>query len=86
MKVACDTHLRSIAKGFSWRFTATTTTVLIAGLVTGDAAIAVTIGGIEALAKVAIYYGHERLWLRIGWGRQVTEIEPPPVPAVPGTV
>lgn len=70
-----DSHARSLVKGLSWRVTATCSTILIALLVTGDAAVALTIGGIEAAAKIFIYYLHERLWFRIAWGRDTRVID-----------
>lgn len=60
---AKDSHLRSILKAFSWRIIATLTTALIAYLVTGEIVTAITIGGIEFLLKMGIYYVHERAWL-----------------------
>jgi uncharacterized membrane protein len=58
-----ESHLRSILKAFSWRIVATLTTAVIAFFVTGDITTAITIGGIEFILKMAIYYFHERLWL-----------------------
>jgi len=55
---------RSLLKTLSWRALATATTVLIAWLVTGDIGAGATIGGIEVVAKMALYYGHERAWAR----------------------
>ena len=55
---------RHVAKAFTWRVLATTTTVLIAGLVSGDWAIGAQIGAIEFFAKLVLYYGHERAWYR----------------------
>jgi uncharacterized membrane protein len=60
-----DSRTRSLAKAFSWRFTATLTTALIAYIVTGEMNTAVMIGGIEFILKFIIYYGHERAWHRI---------------------
>ena len=54
-----------MAKTISWRFVATTTTFVIAWLVTGDIGAGAAIGGIEAVAKMALYYWHERVWSRI---------------------
>ena len=71
--IIVDSHSRSLAKGLSWRITATTSTMIIAVMVTGSAAVAITIGGIEAVAKILIYYGHERLWQRVPWGRVARE-------------
>lgn len=57
-----DSNVRSLVKAVSWRLLATTTTILIAWLVYRDIGPALTIGGIEFVAKFIIYYGHERLW------------------------
>ena len=55
---------RHVAKALTWRVLATATTVLIAGLVSGDWTIGAQIGVIEFFAKVVLYYGHERAWYR----------------------
>lgn len=57
-----ESHLRSLLKAFSWRIVATTTTGIIAYFITGDVMAAITIGGIEFVAKFFIYYAHERAW------------------------
>ncbi len=57
-----DSHLRSLAKAFSWRIVATLTTALIAYQVTGEIDTAIAIGGIEFVVKFFIYYAHERAW------------------------
>ena len=53
----------------SWRAVATLTTMAIVWVVTSDIQIAVEIGAIEVVAKVAVYYAHERAWLHIPFGR-----------------
>lgn len=60
-----ESHTRSIAKGLTWRVLATTTTTVIAYFVTGHVETALKIGVFEFLAKLLIYYAHERLWTRI---------------------
>ena len=60
-----DSRTRSLAKAFSWRFTATLTTALIAYIVTEEMDTAVIIGGIEFILKFIIYYGHEQACHRI---------------------
>ncbi|PHR69123.1 MAG: hypothetical protein COA67_11275 [Lutibacter sp.] len=65
-----SSHLRSVLKGFSWRFVALTDTILVVLLVTslmGQCSLedALKIGASEFLFKLAIYYFHERIWLRI---------------------
>ena len=57
-----DSHLRSLAKAFSWRIVATLTTATIAYFITGRLDTAALIGGIEFVLKFFIYYFHERLW------------------------
>lgn len=69
-----ETNIRSIVKGFSWRFFATTTTVIIVYLFFGRLDLAIAAGIIETLSKVMLYYGHEKIWQRIRWGKK--KIEP----------
>jgi len=63
-----ESHLRSILKGFTWRVLATATTVTIAYLITGDVSSALTIGGIEFVGKLLLYYFHERAWQMVPRG------------------
>ncbi len=65
-----ESHIRSILKGISWRFVATTDLVLIVLLITclhGECSIedALKIGAIEFVIKLAVYYLHERIWQKI---------------------
>ncbi len=55
---------RHMAKAVTWRILATTTTVLIAGIIAGDWAIGAQVGFFEFFAKMILYYGHERVWYR----------------------
>ncbi len=63
-----ETHLRSVSKGISWRILATITTVSIVFLITGKIETALEIGAIEVVAKIVLYYVHERVWLAIPQG------------------
>lgn len=69
-----DTNTRSILKGFSWRILATTTTIIIVYLFFERLDLAIAAGAIEWIAKIALYWAHERVWLRIKLGRK--KIEP----------
>ena len=60
---------RSLVKALTWRTTGTADTFLISWLVTGKASLAGIIAGVEVATKVTLYYFHERLWNRVGWGR-----------------
>ena len=71
-----ESHLRSFLKALSWRVLATTTTALIAWVITGDISTAIVIGGIEFIAKFFIYYGHERAWQLVPGGTILHIIQP----------
>ena len=60
---------RTLLKTMTWRVTASLTTFLIAWILTGDLLIGVSIGSIEAIAKIFLYYYHERIWNNISWAK-----------------
>ncbi len=62
---------RSLLKALSWRCLATLTTTLIVYIFTGKIVLAVSVGGVEALVKMVLYFVHERLWNRIPFGKNV---------------
>ena len=57
-----DSRTRSLLKGLTWRVVATATTIGIVWALTGDTRIALQIGAIEVVAKIVVYYLHERAW------------------------
>ena len=59
---------RHIAKRFTWRITATLTTMIIAWTVSGDPMTGLTVGGIEFFIKMPVYYLHERAWYKSNFG------------------
>ena len=65
-----DRPLRSIVKSVSWRIVGTLDTIIISWIITGKVAMALTIGSIELLTKMVLYFFHERLWNIIKWGKQ----------------
>ena len=69
-----DTNRRSLVKGFSWRLVATTTTIIIVYLFFGRLDLAIAAGALEWVAKIVLYWAHERAWFKIKWGRK--KIEP----------
>ncbi len=69
-----ETNLRSIAKGISWRFIATGTTVIIVYLFFGRLDLAIATGLLESVLKIVLYWGHEKVWQKVRWGRK--KIEP----------
>ena len=64
-----DLQKRTIIKTLTWRVTASLTTFVIAWVLTGDLLIGATIGSIEAIAKIFLYYFHERIWNNISWAK-----------------
>ncbi len=65
-----ETKKRSILKAISWRTWATITTAVIVFIFTGEFALAITVGFLEVFAKMALYFFHERLWQKIGFGKK----------------
>jgi len=67
-------HTRSILKALSWRALATTDTIILVAIVAiiGGAAVwpailaGVSVGGLEVMSKLVLYYFHERLWAGVG--------------------
>jgi len=66
--VAEDSHIRSLVKGVSWRFFGTIDTIILALIFTGSLQKALSIGFIEFITKILLYYLHERAWTRISYG------------------
>lgn len=66
---------RSVAKSLSWRILATLITTSIAFALTGQGEFAAKIGVADTLVKFFIYFGHERLWNRINYGRDENQPE-----------
>ena len=64
-----DLRKRTIVKTLTWRVTASLTTFIIAWVLTGDLLIGATIGSVEAIAKIFLYYFHERIWNNIRWAK-----------------
>lgn len=62
--------IRSIVKAMSWRIVGTIDTMIISYFVTGELVLALSIGSIEVLTKMVLYYGHERIWNSIKWRKQ----------------
>jgi uncharacterized membrane protein len=63
-----ESHIRSILKGITWRVVATLVTFLLAHWITGEISVAAKIAGWEVLAKIFVYYLHERAWQTVPRG------------------
>ena len=64
-----ETLKRSLLKTISWRVIGSLDTVVIAYLITNEVNDALTIGGIELISKMVLYFFHERTWNTIPWGK-----------------
>ena len=64
---ASEKPIRSIVKAISWRIIGTIDTMVIAWIITGELTMAISIGCIEVVTKMILYYGHERIWNAIKW-------------------
>jgi uncharacterized membrane protein len=63
-----ESHQRSIAKALSWRIIATLCTCSAAWIITGSMDATIKVGCLDFIAKLIIYYTHERFWQKIKWG------------------
>jgi uncharacterized membrane protein len=59
---------RSTGKTATWRIIASLDTTLLAWFFTGNIATAVSIGSLEIVTKLILYFFHERAWSRIQYG------------------
>lgn len=65
-----DTASRSFLKALTWRVIAVIITTTIAFCITKRAEIALSIGAIDTVVKIVVYYVHERTWNRLNYGRK----------------
>lgn len=69
-----ETHMRSVAKALSWRVLGSITTTGLVFVVTQKLTVSIAVGTFEFIAKVGLFWLHERLWNRLRFGK--TEIQP----------
>ena len=62
------TRKRHIAKTITWRVIGTIDTMLLGWLISGDPMIGVSIGSLELITKMILYYFHERMWYKTKFG------------------
>lgn len=74
-----DSPSRSILKALSWRLIASGSTFIISFTIfttTTETAFREVVGavslitGVDIVAKLVLYYLHERLWTNIVWGKE----------------
>lgn len=57
-------YKRHLLKTISWRVIGTLDTMILSALITGSWEIGFTIGGIEVISKMILYFLHERAWYK----------------------
>ncbi len=72
--VFAETNGRAIAKTISWRIIATFTTAVLVYIFVGRVDVAAAVGGLEMIAKMILYFFHERGWNYIHFGKK--EVKP----------
>ena len=60
-----ESATRSALKTLSWRLLATVTTVVVIYVLTENGDLAMTVGYMDAILKMGLYYFHERFWNRM---------------------
>lgn len=57
-------YKRHILKTISWRVIGTLDTMILSWYITGSWKMGLTIGGVEVLTKMILYFLHERIWYK----------------------
>jgi uncharacterized membrane protein len=57
-------YKRHILKTISWRVVGTLDTMILSWFITGSWKLGLTIGGVEVITKMVLYYLHERVWYK----------------------
>lgn len=55
---------RHILKTITWRIIGTIDTIVLSWLITGSLTLGFSIGGVEIVTKMFLYYLHERAWYK----------------------
>ncbi len=64
-----ESHYRSIVKAITWRTGGTVVTFAVAWILTGNISLSAGIGILDTVIKIGAYYVHERLWIRVKFGK-----------------
>ena len=57
-------YKRHILKTISWRILGTVDTILLSWFITGSWKLGLSIGGVEVITKMVLYFLHERAWYK----------------------
>lgn len=64
-----ESHFRSIIKAVTWRAGGTVVTFFVAWVMTRKFELAAQIGLLDTTIKLAAFYIHERVWMKISFGK-----------------
>jgi uncharacterized membrane protein len=64
-----STKKRSLAKSLTWRIIAILSTFGVGYILSGSVAFAAGLSFLSNLINFVLYYVHERVWLRVDWGK-----------------
>ena len=83
-----EEHKRSASKTISWRIIATSTTMFLVYIFTGQLELTAVVGIGDVVLKMMFYFLHERVWNKITFGRTLggtikSAMRSPPVTALP---
>jgi len=57
-------YKRHLAKTITWRIVGTIDTIILGWLITDNLSVGLTIGGVEVVTKMTLYFFHERIWYK----------------------
>ena len=64
-----ESHKRSLLKALSYRFFGTLVTFIITFIITQEVIISSSIAVLDLVSKILLFWCHERLWLKIKYGK-----------------
>ena len=90
LKGVSEEHKRSVLKAISWRVVASSTTMSLVYILTGQLELTAGVGIGEVVLKMIFYFLHERGWNTISLGRSLrgtieSVMRSPPITALPSS-
>ncbi|WP_282134419.1 DUF2061 domain-containing protein [Seonamhaeicola maritimus] len=63
-----DSKKRHVYKTVTWRIIGTIDTIMVAFIITGKPLVGISIGALELISKMILYYLHEKVWYTFDFG------------------
>lgn len=70
MNTFYETQWRTVGKIISWRILLTAVNFTYTYVITGDWRAGLAVAGLAAIFNTFIYWGHERIWNAVPWGKK----------------